>query len=144
MPRRIAVIIWPATTCLLRRGCRLDEEARFRSVAPGSSQLPRRCFGDGDVGSGVRRLRYAPPPWDLALLPNQKARIEEIEHAWKAHVDGFFAAEEAAGVNEAQDAIDHVADLKRTIVEEIAAVPAKTLNQWGPGSSPDAPTKQRD
>lgn len=75
----------------------------------------------------IRLLPYSPPPFDLDMIPAQKARIEEIEQAWRAHLDRFHAAEEAAGINTAEEAIDQIAVMKRAIVEEIAAAQATTL-----------------
>ncbi|WP_426424891.1 hypothetical protein [Bradyrhizobium genosp. A] len=74
----------------------------------------------------IRLLRYAPPPLDLELIPAQKARIDEIEQAWKGWLDASWDADEVAGVNAAYEAMDHVVDMKRSLGKEIAAIQAKT------------------
>jgi hypothetical protein len=75
----------------------------------------------------VRWLRHAPLLEDPAARAEQRVRIEEIERAWKAWLDARWAADEAAGVHAAGEAIDQVIATKRALAKEIAAVPAKTL-----------------
>lgn len=75
----------------------------------------------------MRRLRHAPPLEEPTARAEQRARIEEIERAWQAHLDACWAVDEIAGVNAADEAIKEIGRMKRILVKEIAAVPAKTL-----------------
>jgi hypothetical protein len=62
-----------------------------------------------------------------AEIPGQRARIAEIEREHGAWLEGCRAADQAAGVDAAQEALEEIVKTIRSFATQIAAMRATTL-----------------
>lgn len=111
---------------------RLEDHAGGLHLPFLEAQLPHGLSSDPSlnpfyVGGEVMRLRYAPPPFDPAEIPVQRARIAEIEREHEAWLERCRAADQAAGVEAAQEATDEIVTAMRSLAQQIASLRATTL-----------------
>jgi len=84
-------------------------------------------IGEAYDGEHIRRIKHAPPAWQVHLIGLQKARIAEIVLAQEGWLTAWRDADEAAGVYAAEAAREAATEAREAVADQIAGLQASTL-----------------
>lgn len=75
----------------------------------------------------IKLLEHSPPPWNVDLIPAQKARAQGIAEEWRRWKAECSDLRDAIGLSAAEEAWDALDDDLQAIIEQIGAEPATTI-----------------